>query len=95
MLTENWSTTLGSVIQSRCVFTAEALKTRSETAHAPHLLLGRVMGDKDKDKDSDLSSLIRTGVGRRPTLTSRTEHLSRLKPDLPTNRPKTMGAGST
>jgi len=97
MHAKSWGTTPKNVTQSRAVLAVEALNIRSGTAHTPHLLRVKVMRDKDKDKDkdNDPSSLIRTRVGRRPTLTSRTEHLSRFKPDLPTNHPKTIRAGST
>jgi len=52
----------------------EALNTRFETSHTPHLLSVKVMGnkDKDRDRDSNPSCLIRIGVGRKPTPTSRT-----------------------
>jgi len=73
----------------------DALNTRSGIANIPHLLSIRVMVDKDKDRDSNPSCLIRTGVGRRPTPTSRTGYLSRFRPNLPTNHVKIMGTGST
>jgi len=99
MFAGSWGTTLESVAQSRGVSTAEALNIRSRTAYTPHLLRVKVMGDKDKDKDKDKendpSSLSRTGVGRRPTPTSRTGHLSRVRPDLPTNCPEIIGEEST
>ena len=42
----------------------EALNIRSGTAHTPYLLLIKLMADKNKDKDNDPSTLIRTGVSR-------------------------------
>jgi len=91
MLVGSW----GNVVQSRGVSTAEALNTRSGTFHTPHLLPVRVFGDKDGDRDSNPSSLIRPGVGRWTTPTSRTGHLGRFRPDLPTDCLETMGARST
>jgi len=85
----------GSVVQPRGVSAAEALNTRSGITHILHLLLVKVIADEDRDRDSGPSSINRTGVGTRPTLTSRIGHHSRFKPDLPTNRPETMGAKST
>jgi len=66
------------------------------TAHIFHLLPVKGMGDKakDKDRDSNPNSLIRVRVGRQQTPTSRTWHLSKFNPDLLTNHPGTIGAGS-
>jgi len=97
MPAKSWGTTPENVIPLRGVSTAEALNIRSVAAHIPHLLSVKVIGDKDKgkDRDSNPSNPIRTGVGRRPTLTSRTGHLNRLRLDLSTNCLETTGAGST
>ena len=69
----------------------KALSIRFGTALFLHLLLdmGKV---RAKGKASDPSNRISIGEGRRPTLTSKTKHLSKLKPDFPANRPRTMGA---
>jgi len=82
---------LGNVDRLRGVSAAEALNTKFEIAHSLHLLLAR-----DKDKNNDPSNHIKTGVGRRPTPTSRTWHFSKFRPHLPTNLatnlPGTIGA---
>ena len=83
---------LRNVDRSRGVFTAEAPNTRFRTTCSIHLL---IIKDKDKardkDKDNDPSNHFRTGVGRRPTPTSKTGPLSKFRPDLPTNHPRTIG----
>ena len=64
------------------------------TAHTPYYLTVKDKDKaKDKDKDIDPYNHIKTGVDRRPTSTSRTEHLSKFKLDLLTNYLGTMGAG--
>jgi len=78
---------LGSVDQPRGVSPVEALNNKFEAARFPHLLL-------DKGKGSDPSNHIIMGEDRRPTPTSRTGHLSKLKPNLPTNRPRIIGVES-
>ena len=65
----------------------EALNIRFGTAQSLHLLL-------DKGKGSDPSNHIRIGEDRRPTPTSRSRHLSKLKAELPTNYPGTKVAES-
>jgi len=87
---ESWGTMLGNVDRSRGVSTADALNTRFGITDSLHLL---PIKDKDKarDKDKDKSNHTKIGVGRWPTLTSRTGHLSKFSPNLPTNRPGTMG----
>jgi len=81
---------LENVDPPRGVSAAEALNTRFGITRSLHLL---PVKDKDrakgKDKD-DSSNYTRRGVGRRPTPTSRTGHLSKFKPDLLTNSPGTM-----
>jgi len=65
----------------------EAISIRFGTPHFLHLLL-------EKGKGNNPNNHIRIGEGRQTTPTSRTRHLSKFKPDLPTNRPRTMGAES-
>jgi len=92
---ESWGTTRGNVDRSRGVFVIKALNTRFGTARSVHLLPAKDKDKvRDKDKDSDPSNHTRIGVGRRPTPTSRTGHLSKPRPDLPTNHPRTMGVES-
>jgi len=72
----------------------EALSIRCEIAHFLHLLLDKGKARvKGKGKGNDPSSHIRTG-GWWPTPINKTGHLSKLKPDLPTNCLGTMGAES-
>ena len=71
----------------------EALNIRFGTAHFLHLLLDKGKA-RVKGKGSDPNNHIGTEEGRRPTPISRTGHLSKLKPDHPTNRPVTMGVES-
>ena len=86
---------LGSIDRSRGVSVAEALNTKFGTARFPYLVPANDRDKvRDKDKDSDANNHTRIGVGRRPILTSRTGHLSKLKHDLPTNRPRAMGLES-
>ena len=83
---------LGSVDRARGVSAAEALNTKFGTTHFPHLLPAKDKGKvRDRDKDSDPSNHTRIGVGRQSTPTSRIRHLSKPKPELPTNRPKLWG----
>jgi len=88
---ESQGITPGSAIQSRGMATAEASNIRSRTAHIPHLLLVKVM----EDKDSRPSSIARTGVAKQPTPASRAEHLNRIRLDLPTSCCETLGAEFT
>jgi len=87
----SWGIMLGSVDRPRGISAAEALKAKFGTARFPYLLLAK---DKDKvrdrGKDSDPSNHSRIEVGRRPTPTSTTRHLSKPRPELPTNCPGTM-----
>ena len=71
----------------------EILSIRLGTAHFFHLVLdkGKV---RIKGKGSDPNNHIRIREGRQPIPTSRTGHLSKLKPDLSTNRPGIMGLES-
>jgi len=89
MSVEGWDTMLGNVDRSRGVSAAESLKTRFRAARSLHHL---PVKDKNKDKGNDPSNHIRIRLDRRPTPTSRTGHLSKFRPDLPTNCPRTMGA---
>jgi len=70
----------------------EAINTKFGTAYSLHLLsVTDKDNDRDKDRDKDPSNHIRTWLGKRLTPTSRTEHLSKFRPDLPANHPGTMG----
>jgi len=71
----------------------EAINIRVRIAHFLYLILGKGKA-RVKGKGSDPNNHIRTREGRRSTPTSRTRHLSKLKPDLPTNRLGRMGAES-
>jgi len=85
----------GNVDRSRGVSIAEALNTRFGTTRSLHLLPAKDKDKvRDKDKDSDPSNHTEIGVDRRPTLISKTRHLSKPKPDLPTNCLRTMGVES-
>jgi len=71
----------------------EALSIRFGTAKSLHFLWDNGKA-RVKVKGSDPSNHIKIGEGKRITASSRIGHLSTLKPDLPTNRPKTIGAKS-
>ena len=71
----------------------EALSIRFGTAHFLHLLLDKGKA-RVKGKRRNATYHIRTEEGRWPTLTSKIGHLSKLKLDLPTYNPRTMGAES-
>jgi len=95
MPVESLGTMLGNVGRSRGVFAAEALNTRFGTARSLHLLPTKDKDKvRDKNKDSNPNNHTRIGVGRWLTPTSRTGHLSKPRPDLPTNCPETMGIES-
>ena len=74
---------------------AEVLSIRCETAHFLHLLLDKAKAKaKVKGKGNNPSSHIKIGEGRWPTPINNTRHLSKLKPDLPNNRLRTLAAES-
>ena len=71
----------------------EVISISFKTAYFLHLLLDEGKG-RVKGKGSDPSNHIKTREGNWPTPTSKTGHLSKLKPELPINCAGTMGAES-
>ena len=84
---------LENVDLPRGVSVAEALNTRFGIARSFHLLPVKEKNRaRGKDKDNDPNNHNRTRVGKRPAPTNKTRHLSKFRPDLPTNRSGIMGA---
>ena len=88
MLVESWDITPGNAARLRGAIAEGVPNIKYVIACIPHLVLTRVMGDRD----SSPSSTAKIGLGRRPTQVVRTKHPSRTRLGLPTNHRETLAA---